>query len=203
MKNGISKNSHTEDHAHNEVLAAKLYELCGISTPEVRLVNTDQGMGTASKMIDNLAGEMDYDVEDLADIPNVLEGFVVDCWLANWDSIASFNTRVDKNGEGVRLDTGGALLYRAQGAPKGERFGDVVGELETLRDPDMNVAGRVFGDMTAAQIKESAKRVTSLTNAQISQTVDLHGPYDKKLNTYLKKTLIKRRDYIADYVNDL
>ena len=197
------KHSTSDNHAHNEILATKLYELCGIPTPEMHLATTEHGLGTASKMIDKLESEFDYDIEDLIDIPFVLEGFIPDCWLANWDSIGSYNTRVHQNGTGIRIDTGGALLYRAQGAPKGERFGDTVGELETLRDPGMNVAGRVFGDMTADQIKESAKRVINLSNAQIIQTVDLYGPDDKKINQRLKQTLINRRDYIADYITDL
>src|SRR5690606_24106429 len=32
-----------------------------------------------------------------------------------------------------RVDNGGALRYRAMGAPKGRFFGSVVGELDTMR----------------------------------------------------------------------
>ncbi len=99
------------------------------------------------------------------DIPGTTEGFAADAWLANWDSVGVGSTKYDNicplNGQAYRVDTGGALLYRGTGGPKGAKFGDEVTGLEGLRDPKLNpVAASVYGDMTLEQIRESAKKVT-------------------------------------------
>ena len=53
---------------------------------------------------------------------------------------------------------GGALAYRAQGAPKGQQFGANVGEIQTLRDP-MFVASQVFGSLTDDVIRNQISKI--------------------------------------------
>jgi hypothetical protein len=42
------------------------------------------------------------------------------------------------NGVPTALDLGGALSFRAQGAPKGAAFGSTVGELDTMRNKSVS-----------------------------------------------------------------
>jgi ADP-ribose pyrophosphatase YjhB (NUDIX family) len=182
------------DHAKNEVLAAKLYEACGVLVPDLKLVRKGGKVGVASRMVDGLKS----DAFKVSSAAGAREGFAVDAWLANWDvvGLGYDNLLIDKDGAACRVDTGGALLYRAQGAKK--PFGDTVGEIESLRSPDMNAqADAVFGDMTDAQIAQSATMVTGLPDATIKELVHEFGPGDDADREKLFHTLVARKMDLA------
>jgi hypothetical protein len=145
----------SEDHAKNELLASKLYGLLGIDGPHCKLVRKDGKVGIASAIIDGLK----IDAAALASgAPGVAEGFGADAWLGNWDTmgLGFDNMKVDAKGHAVRIDPGGALLFRAQGGPKGDAFGTTVTETVTLRDPKLNPqSASVFGKLTQEQITQS------------------------------------------------
>lgn len=56
--------------------------------------------------------------------PDVHQGFIADAWLGNWDVAGQGYDNIIKTGtahdvgDAYRIDTGGALLFRAQGNPK-------------------------------------------------------------------------------------
>ena len=61
----------------------------------------------------------------------------------------------------IRVDTGGALVFRAQGKPKGNAFGDKVGEWDSLRGQggaSNPQATTVFGEITDEQLLTSLAR---------------------------------------------
>ena len=101
---------------------------------------------------------------------------------------------MDQHGAPFSVDLGGALEYRARGKPKGSAFGDQVTELDAMRDPHIapDAAG-VFGDITPTQFRESARRVTQITDDEIRDAVDDSGSPPE-----LADKLIKRRDDIAN-----
>lgn len=187
----------TTDHARNEVLAAKLYEAVDVRVPETRLISCKGGIGVASRYIPRL----EADPEALKDgaVDGVADGFAVDCWLANWDSVGLVydNMLVDDGGQAVRLDPGGALLFRAQGAPKGEAFGDEVGELQTLRSSLNPEAQSVFGPLEREEILEGARRVVALPDERIKGLVFRYGPGNDPQRKALAEKLIRRRDDLA------
>ncbi|HWL71015.1 MAG TPA: hypothetical protein VNS22_21925 [Geminicoccus sp.] len=82
----------------------------------------------------------------LATTKHAHAGFAVDAWLANWGMIglSNDNLQIGPDGKAVRVDVGGSLEYRPQGAKK--VFGHEVAELASLRDPKVNAqAAAVFG----------------------------------------------------------
>ena len=186
----------TEDHARNEVLAGKLYELAGIKVPELSFVKDGEKIGVASKIVDGLKPAK----ADLiaGTLPGVKRGFGMDAWLANWDVVGLEYDNLLKgpDGSAMRVDTGGALRYRAQGGPKGSNFGNVVGELTTMRDK-YRESGKVFGNMTTAEVKRSVEVVTSLSPAKIESVVRKYGPKDTATREDLLKTLLARRKNMA------
>lgn len=184
------------DVARNEVLAAKLYELAGVDVPELHLITFNGVESIASRIVDGLAKGS---AADLAKAAGTADGFVVDAWLANWDVIGlGYDNLLLKGARAFRVDTGGALRYRAQGGLKGAAWGDDVPELESLRDPSLNrQAQSVFGNLTADQIEASAVRVLSVTEDQIRQVVKSYGPTDPAENAALVSRLIARRKAIA------
>lgn len=184
------------DVARNEVLAAKLYELAGVDVPELHLINLNGVESIASRIVDGLSKGA---ASDLAKAAGTADGFVVDAWLANWDVVGmGFDNLLLKGARAFRVDTGGALRYRAQGGLKGAAFGDDVPELESLRDPSLNrQAHAVFGNLTADQIEAAAVRVLTVTEDQIRQVVKVYGPTDAAENAALVARLVARRQAIA------
>lgn len=179
--------------ARNEVLAAKLYELAGVEVPDLRLTTMNGQPAIASRIIQGLSKGTPTELAKAAD------GFMADAWLANWDVAgASFDNLLLRNGIPVRVDTGGALRFRAQGGPKGNAFGAVVNEIDSLRNASTNPnTAKIFGKMTQAELEASAKRVLSLDEAKIRKLVEDFGPLDSVERKKLADLLIARQADIA------
>ncbi len=183
-----------EGHARSEVLAAKLYEAAGLKSQDAKLVSKGGKVGIASRWVD----VKKVGAEGLKDTPGALGGFVVDAWLANWDVVGMGydNLQVGSDGRAVRVDAGGSLQYRAQGAAK--PFGHKVEEIKTMRGPKTNPqAAAVFGTLTAADMTASAKKVLSISDDQIHDLVMAHGPGDVAKKAELIDALIARKEDIA------
>lgn len=185
------------DQARNEVLAAKLYEAAGAEVPDVRLIDVKGNQGVASRVIDGV--HQDRLRLKSGDVLNVGDFFAADAWLANWDVVGlNYDNMLVKGSRAIRLDTGGALRYRAQGTLKGAAFGPKVNELETLRDSSVNPqAASVFRHATKAQIEGGVSRILAVSDEQIVRLVDEYGPVDAKAREQLTATLIARRDDLA------
>lgn len=187
------KQGQTKDHVKNELLAAKLYELAGSPTLNYRPVKGDGHVATEMVKLDkDRASKLSP-----AEIKEAQEEFAVHAWLSNYDAVGTGGDNLGTvDGHPVALDLGGALAYRAQGKPKGDAFGNTVGELKSMRDPKISHDGsKVFGPMTPAQIKASAKHVTDIPDQDIRMTVKQAG-----LDDAMADKLIARKADIAKQV---
>jgi 8-oxo-dGTP pyrophosphatase MutT (NUDIX family) len=195
------KEPKTDLHGDNEVLASALYELAGV--PAVKVRNGELADGTKvtfSEMVPNSNADFADKVNDPEYRKKVQDGFVVDAWLANWDVAGTgFDNIVsDANNEPVRVDPGGALLFRAQGAPKGNAFNDKVTELDTLVDPSQNQwSAKTFQDMTEEDKVESAKKLLDISNEEIDNYVNA-SITDEEARTKLSDLLKARRQTIIN-----
>lgn len=188
-------------HAENEVLAAALYKLLGVDAAEIGIGSGEDGVKmTFSPDIIGSKQDLQKKLNDPEYLAKLQEGFAIDAWLGNWDvaGLAFDNVMSDGDGNPVRVDPGGALLFRAMGKPKGSLFGNEVNELDTLRDPDMNPqSAEVFGSMTDEQQKESARKLLDVSNDDIDAMVD--GIItDEDAAEELKTKLKARRQFILD-----
>ena len=191
-------------HVRNELLAQDLYKAAGVAVLESKHTELDGGPAIASEWVEDMTGSG----INPKDLPGTKEGFVADAWLANWDSVGVGSTKYDKilnlDGKAVRVDVGGALLFRGTGGPKGDKFGNEVTEIEGLRDPVLNpVAATVYGDMTPVEIKASAQGVLALGGQAIEDIVETHFSDDPMLAKQLTDKLIARRNYISQYVHSM
>jgi hypothetical protein len=195
------KTARSELHAENEVLASAFYELAGIKAAKMRLgTSKDDTLQVFSKIIPNSTADLRSKIEDPEYKKKVQDGFAIDAWLANWDVAGSAydNVITDGSGNPVRVDPGGALMFRARGEPKLDAFGNEVKELDSLRNSPLNPASvSVFGDMTEDQLKESASKLLEIPEASIEKLVDstITDPNSAK---ELKNKLIARRKFILD-----
>lgn len=206
--------------ALNEVRAAQLYRLLGVRVPDVYMLNIYGQPAVVSKMEKGLEAIGKSTWEILVDPATTLyqqkygleENFVIDAWLANWDVAGLtfdniFARKVTPEGdiEIVRLDTGGALEYRAQGQPKGELFGEEVTELDTLRDPNINPqSATLFKHITEEDIADSEglQRLRDMDAAKLWSIIaqgqhmlnSSADNYHENLELFHK--LLMRREYI-------
>lgn len=193
--------------AKNEVLAAKLYQVAGSPVPEIHLAKLPGGMlGVASKMLPT--GGMKFDPAGPMSQAAARENFATHAWLANWDAVGLENDNqvwAHHNGEEkpklTTIDVGGSLLYRAQGAPKGDAWNKDVSEWDSMVDWTKNPqSAKVFAGMTPQQVIESGEKVASVPYSVIKKLVDQYGPGDQKQKDELASTLMARRDFIKDRV---
>jgi len=179
-----------QERMETEVLAGKLYELGGVPVADLQMGTRNGEPVMLSRMIGtrmpNSKGDND----------KIREGFVVDAWLANWDAPLNDNIKVDNNGRPVRLDVGGSLDYRAQGAKKGSGgstgFGPNVGEMTSMQKSGTSAD---FTNMDAGELKKQTQKLGTVTDDQIRKTVSsiVSDPARAKI---LADTLIARRDDI-------
>ena len=185
VKQGKSLN-----HVKNELTAAALYAMTGAPTLNYRTVEGGGSVATEMEKLD----KNNVNKFSPAEIKQAQEDFVTHAWLSNWDAVGLGGDNLGTvQGKVIPLDLGGALSYRAQGAPKGAVFGNMVGEIDTLRDPKINPDNaKIFKPMTAEQLKESASKVTELKDADVWTTVMVRGGGEE-----LAKKMIARKHDIA------
>lgn len=187
-------------HGENERLASALYQAAGISAAHVLPGKMSGKDVTYSPIIEDAKQDLKDKLKDKAYMAKLQEGFAMDALLANWDVIGLTydNIVTDKNGEPVRIDPGGSLLFRAQGAVKGDAFGSDVPELDSFTDKSSTrPAAKVFSQMTDEQKLESAKVLQNLAPSQIDELVDAIITDPAKADE-LKTKLKARRDYILN-----
>lgn len=193
------KQSKSDSHARAEVLADQLYKASGIDASGLKLTTFNGKMGTASPMIEGAKSDLHSKYSDKAYMDKIREGFAVDAWLANWDVLGQGDDNIvtDANGNPVRIDTGGTMMYRAQGGLKNdvqtEAWGDVVKDWEGLRK--IGEAQKAFKGMSDQQLVDSAARVEAVTPEEIDSMVDALG-YTGAEAFNMKNTLKARREDI-------
>jgi hypothetical protein len=182
------KRPESKAHVANELAAARLYQLAGVNTLTYREVEGGNHVATELEKLDkNNVSKL-----SAAERKEATKDFAVHAWLSNYDAAGTGGDNQGVlNGKVTTLDVGGSLRYRAQGAPKGKAFGNKVAEIDSMRDPaKSHDAAKLFGKMSDAEMKASAKRVTSIPDAAIRKAV---GDDEE-----LADTLIARKKDLAD-----
>jgi hypothetical protein len=191
------------ERAAMEHLAGQLYKLAGVSTPETELIDFGGDTAVKSTWLDDAKS---MTAAEMKGQPEVIKNFAIDAWLANWDVIGANDDNIvsvrfskDAPPKIFRVDSGGTLMYRAQGGAK--EFGPEVKELQTMIDPNINPKGfAVFGNMPEdarrAIFLEGAKKLAKITDEQINDLVNA-SPLSAEQRINLNQTLRARRDYIT------
>lgn len=183
-------------HAGNEVLASALYRRADVDGADTFFGVDEAGnMVTVSPILPDAKPDMAKKIDEPSYKKALQSGFAVDAWLANWDVAGlAMDNVVSVDNKPNRVDTGGALLMRAMGKPKGELFGDKADEWETLRDPDMNPqSAKIFADMTEPELKASASKLVDITKADIDSLVAAAFPDEPVLQKIVADKLEMRR----------
>ncbi len=191
----VMKRGNSAAHITEEATADRLYDALGVPVAPARLYETAQGPAKLTRYIkgstlDQYLGAAS-EVQKEAVLAKIREGFVADALLGNWDvaGLNLDNILVDANGTPLRIDNGGSLRYRAQGAKKkASEFGHEVTEINTLRDAKHNAqTARLFAELTDAEISGQVQGVLDKREALLAAAPD-----------DLKATLNARLDWLAD-----
>lgn len=188
------KQTQSPDHAKNELLAARLYQLAGAPTLNYHPVGDKDVATEWDELKATNADQLTAAQKKVA-----RKDFATHAWLANWDAVGLSNDNIGVNSKGVpvSLDLGGSLKYRAKGGAKGAAFGDTVPEWNTLRDPSKNpTSAAFFKDMTKEEIAESASRVAKIKDQDIRDAIKAAGYSGAEAEELTEKLIMRRDDVI-------
>ncbi len=176
-----------EEHQANE-----LYRAMGVDVPNGNIYTDEHGgKFLISSYLEGAKELGSLGKDDMEKAKKELQkGFVADALLGNWDVAGlTMDNIMIHNGKPVRVDNGGALRYRGMGAPKGDKFGDNVDEITTMRQNSLNPsAAAVFGGISDEEIASQVKQVTSKKNKILASIKDpkLRDKMNKRIDS-LKK----------------
>ncbi len=186
------------DQARAEFIANAIYEKLGIRVPHATLLEIDGKLAHASEEI---ADAQPTYREDQKTNPDVLNGFVADAYLGNWDVVGLNYDNIVKSPDNAchRIDNGGSLVFRAQGGRK--NFDQqTIPEIANMRKPEFP-AGQVFGELTEEEIREQAKHlVYRLTDTFIDKLIDESG-LSKELAEEIRLCLHDRKRFLQEHFN--
>jgi len=180
----VLKRSTGEGHLKDEYMANRIYKTLGVAVPDVQLSHDSEGkLVQVADYIEGVPLSDLYGDEQSEAMKQLRDGFLADALVSNWDVLGMDNDNVIWDGARAwRIDNGGSLRYRAQGAPKGDSFGGDVTEVESLRDPSRS-ASSVFGLVSDNDIREQ------LTNVLSKKGVILAGIEDPKLRRIMEQRI--------------
>ena len=212
----VMKKGATKEHVEEEFLVNSIYKLMGAGVPEMKIYQTKNSAFILSQFMEDTTPANNV-MDDLMK-DEMMEHFVLDCLLANWDIYKNDNVLVnDNNGNLVRVDNGGGLRFSAQGRKKGVAFSGTVDELTSMIKNNKDITSRLSQDDINSQIQNillkredildliedkdlkdtMTSRLQDLENRIISP---LAAPKKKKAVTY-KKITDKQLEKIYDSVN--
>ncbi|MBN8247760.1 MAG: hypothetical protein J0L84_09995 [Verrucomicrobia bacterium] len=163
----VRKQGNSAAHVQEEHTANEFYRALGVPVPEGRIYNE---AGAPTQLTRFVEGQPlgDYlknagPVEAAAVKAKIAEHFAADALLGNWDvaGMGLDNILVTADGTPLRIDNGGSLRFRAQGAAKtADQWDAHATELWTLRDPKLNPqTAQLFGGLDAFQIARQIQRM--------------------------------------------
>ena len=155
----VRKRGASADHLREEALADGAYRDLGAAVPESRVYDTPSGPVKLARYVDGetLGDLLKRDPKAAeAAMARLREHFAADALLGNWDVVGMNydNVLVAPDGTPYRIDNGGSLRFRAQGARKtAAQWDDYPTELWTLRDAKANPqTAKAFAALSAEEI---------------------------------------------------
>lgn len=145
-----------KDRITQQVMASKLYQSVGVRTPEYIAFEKNGKTGYLVEVFEEKLEPAETNKKAL------YESFVADVWLGNRNGLSQDNTRIDKDGNPVKMSVSGSLGYRASGKPKDDKVGYSIDEINTMRDYSVNPdAAKALSGMADEELYDAIATVTA------------------------------------------
>ena len=207
--------------AYGEAVANNIYNALGLKAPKSVMFdpkNPDKaqvGSGVANGYMDGTILYRHGVDPEIAD--KILDGAAADILLANWDTVGLVNDNilVDENKDPVRIDNGGSLLYRAQGAPKPNSLLNKISEWDVFSNDGSNgrpgnesyaniikAAGHSSFDDIMPRMKEQVEKINQVAadSNDFEDLVPEASGVDEKQRSQILEMLRSRRDLLNQKV---
>lgn len=185
----VMKKGSSPDHIRSESTANRMYEALGVNVPKHELLETPDGPVKLAEYIEGKPLSQLRGTARTKAIALLQKDFATDALLSNWDviGVTADNIIVGNDGKVYRVDNGGALEFRAQGAKKiSQQWNKYPTELWTLPNFFFNAsAAEVFG---------------SLKHSELIKQIDAIALQEKKL---LAKTPKPLQDAIRGRLSEM
>lgn len=213
-KRFVLKKGNSAQHIREEHAADQAYRALGANVPEARLYDTPQG---PAKLAEHIEGvdlrsylAKAKPAEAAAVSAEIQKGFAADALLGNWDvaGLNLDNILVDAAGQPWRIDNGGSLRFRAQGAPKTpEQWSEFPIDLWSMRDSAANAqTGKLFGRLDSFTIARQIEAIDrpALLAALPAELHPVMGARLDNLAAVATKALdMEHDDWKAEYADEL
>lgn len=215
------------DRAEVEHVANALYRFLGVDTPDTAVFQHNGKTAFASTIIEG--GQTIQALGLTASVAEqVLEGYVADALLANWDVAGmSLDNLMVSGGKVYRIDAGGSLIFRAQGTEKpldalvnafeewsslgGTSSKGYTGQLLTFLQKAGYGDLQGFVDKLVIQGEAALKRLDVLLGkgttaeqvAKAQKFIDSQAPtMTRASRDRIARMLVNRRELLADKVKE-
>jgi len=187
VKRGAFQSGNPEAHINNEFDMNRYLHELGVGVPDARMT---EEYGRPTMITDYEEGakpiRANRDLTPTEDTPKLREDVVPHALIANWDVLGMDLDNVLRRPDGslTYVDVGGAGAFRAQGQPKGNRFGNIVSELDTfqqkmpwvynnLSEEEIAQSYDKFGGVDAMQAATDVLRDSQTSNVLQERAQDL------------------------------
>jgi len=125
----VGKRGNHPRHVLNEFDMNRYLSAMGVGVPNAALFHDDAGPMMLTQF------QQGRHVNPQTDRQKVADDMLAHALIGNWDvtGMANDNALMLPSGQVSYVDVGGSGPWRAQGAPKGDQWGQYVNETETLR----------------------------------------------------------------------
>lgn len=190
----VLKYSTGPQHLKEEYMANRVYSILGVAAPAVQLKEGPKGLAQLAEFVPGRPmGELDS-VEHAKALEDLKNGFVADALLGNWDVLGMDEDNILWDGTRAwRIDNGGAMRFRAQGQPKRDLFGSMVGEIESMRNPERGAGKRAFSTVSDEEVNRQISGILGKRQEILDAIDDLP----------LRRIMESRLDNLAERVGAL
>jgi hypothetical protein len=183
----------------------------GAAIPRAKLYETPSGPVKLAEFIEGRPLSDLTKVEKAKVYAQLQKDFAADALFGNWDVIGlgQDNILVDAKGKPWRIDNGGSLRYRAQGAEKGAAWNDYPTELWSLRDSTRNSqTAEAFGDLRHFELVQQIEAIAPKRSALLKALPpDIHPVIERRLEEMERVARIGRtleadrwkEDYVSQF----
>lgn len=211
----VRKRGANPGHLREEFAAEAAYRVLGVPVPESKLYDGARPVKLSRFIEGKPLGSLTGDARKQA-VRKLSDDYAADALLGNWDvvGLGQDNVLVDAAGVPWRIDVGGSLRYRAQGALKtSQQWNGYVTELWSLADGQGSAAQAYKGLSFADRIVSGNKLLKSLKTAKKQEA--FLATVDAPVADVLKKRLANLEDvvtssqeffeddWLTDYVSDV